>query len=128
MPQSTFLSYVYEDYKHRDNVRRWATDGLLGANVVTTTEAGDQRPHGQAAIRDHLRPLIRGAAAVVCLVGQDTHNHQWVKYELDAATSLNKRIIFARIPITSGLAPEGHRHHTIHPLDPSTIRALLERP
>ncbi|MCA9708744.1 MAG: TIR domain-containing protein [Myxococcales bacterium] len=125
MSQSIFLSYVYEDRKHRDNIRRWAKDGLLGANVVTTTEAGDLRPQGQAAIRDHLRPLIRGAAAVVCLVGQDTHNHQWVKYELDAATSLNKPIILARIPNTSGPAPEGHRHHTIHSLDPSTIRNLL---
>jgi hypothetical protein len=125
MSKSLFISYVYEDQKHRDNIQRWASSGLLGPNVVTTSERLDVRQQGEGAIRAHLEPLIRGAAAVICVVGKDTHNHHWVKYELDVATSNNKKIILTRVPGTAGVAPEGHRHLPIHALDPSTLKQLL---
>ncbi|MBK8265090.1 MAG: hypothetical protein IPK80_27635 [Nannocystis sp.] len=44
------------------------------------------------------------------MVGDNTHNSNWVRYELDVATSLNKQIVLARIPGTTGAAPFGHRH------------------
>jgi hypothetical protein len=126
MPQSIFLSYVHEDKPHRDNVERWVRQGLLGPNIVTTAEFVDLRQMGERAVEDHLKPKIRGAAIVLCLVGQDTHNHSWVRYELQVAASLGKRIILARIPNTTGLAPEGFRHLPIVALDPSTLRALIQ--
>ena len=124
MPKSIFISYVYEDHPWRDRVIGWARDGLLG-NAVTTCERADVRQQGNQAIADHLKPMINGAAVVVCLVGQNTHNHDWVRYELDVATSYRKAIVMLRIPTTMGPAPVGHRDHEIRPFDPSTLRKFL---
>lgn len=125
MPQSIFLSYVYEDRNHRDDVIRWCQGGRLGSNMVTVTESEDVRHLGETAIENHLRPKIRGAAIVLCLVGQNTHNHDWVRYELAVATSLNKRIYLARINGTTGPAPEGFRHLSFIPLNPEAIAKAL---
>lgn len=125
MPQSIFVSYVYEDKRHRDNVARWFANEAVGPNRVMITEASDRRAYGESAIKEYLRPLIRGSAAVLCLIGDNSHNSNWVRYELDVATSLNKWIVLARIPGTTGAAPQGHRHLSIAPLDPSTLKQLL---
>ena len=124
MPQSIFISHVHEDINYRHQVVRWIDDGHLG-RVVATSETTDVRQHGDSAIRAHLQPKIRGAAVVLGLIGQNSHNHGWVRYELQVAASLSKQIILARIPGTTGPAPEGFRNLTIHTLDPSTLRKLL---
>lgn len=121
MSTSIFLSYVHEDRKHRDDVAQWANDGKLGKNVTATMERGDFRQQGEAAITAHLKPLINGASAVVALVGNNSHNHDWVRWELAVATSLNKKVILARIPGTSGAAPEGFRHLPVIALDPTAL-------
>lgn len=125
MPKSVFVSYVMEDKTHFDNVKRWAEEGKLGDDVVVIGESKDVRQEGERAIENHLKPRIRGAAAVLLLLGKDTHNHDWVRYELSVAASLNKKIIVARIPGTTGAAPEGFRHLKEIPLDPSSIKAAL---
>ncbi len=125
MPQSIFISYVYEDKPARDNVERWFEQGKVGPNRVTIAEFTDFRQHGERAIETHLKPRIRGAAAVLCLVGQNTHNSEWVQYELSVASSLGKSIVLARIPGTTGAPPSHHRHLTMHPLDPSTLLKLF---
>lgn len=93
--------------------------------MVTIMEQDDLRHLGEAAVERHLKPKIRGAAAVVCLVGRDTHNHGWVQYEFDVATSLNKRIVLLRIPGTTGPAPSRYRNLSVHVFDPSTLRQMI---
>jgi hypothetical protein len=125
MSSSIFLSYVHEDRKHRDDIAQWAKDGKLGKNVTATMERGDFRQHGEAAIKAHLKPLINGASAVVVLIGNNTHNHDWVGWELAVATSLNKKVILARIPGTTGAAPADFKHLPIIVLDPSSLVKTL---
>lgn len=124
MPKSIFVSYVYEDKRYRDNVERWFDDAL-GAGRVMISESRDLRQLGESAIEGHLKPRIRGAAAVLCLIGDNSHNSGWVKYELDVATSCGKKIVLARIQGTTGAAPPGYRHLPIVTLDPSTLTALI---
>lgn len=123
--KSIFISYVYEDRKWRDSIAHWVSSGLVGAGYTATAERGDYRPLGEAAIKDHLRPLIRGAAAVVCIVGDNSHNHDWINYELSVATSLGKHIILARIPGTTGGKPSGWEHLPIVSLDPTVLKSKL---
>lgn len=126
MSKSVFISYRYEDQASRKQVEHWAQEGKLGPEVVTTAESEDLRPQGEAAIVRHLEPKIRGAAAVVCLIGQNSHNDGgWVQYELDVATSLHKVIVLLRIPGTTGAAPPRHQHHPCYELSASTLRELI---
>jgi|HubBroStandDraft_6_1064221.scaffolds.fasta_scaffold755064_2 hypothetical protein len=125
MSKSLFVSYVFEDKAHFDAVKRWAAEGKLGADVAVTSETKDVRQDGDAAIRSHVKPFIQGSAAVLLLLGKDTHNHHWVRTELSVAASLGKAIIVARIPGTMGAAPEGFGHLTPIAFDPSAIKGAL---
>lgn len=126
MPKSLFISYVYEDRRWCDEVQGWALQGSLGPDVVTITESEDLRPQGEAAIERHLKPKLRGAAAVICLIGQNSHQKEgWVQYELDVATSLSKKILLLQIPGTTGAAPPRHRHLLVYALAASTLRGLI---
>jgi MTH538 TIR-like domain (DUF1863) len=122
MPKSVFVSFVFEDKAHFDAVKRWAEEGKLGADVVAIGETKDVRQDGDKAIEEHLKPRIRGAAAVLLLLGNNTHNHDWVRYELKVATSFGKKIVVARIPGTTGAAPDGFGHLAPVVLDPSAIK------
>lgn len=125
MPNSLFLSCVYEDKKHRDDVIRWVQAGKLGSEYATVIEGEDVRQHGENAIKNHLRPKIQGCGAVVALIGDDTHNRRWVGYELDVATSLNKKIVLARIPGTTGAPPAKFRNLPIVALNPEALAKAL---
>ena len=125
MPASVFLSHVHEDYGARDTLRGWATQGLLGPQVVVTGESEDVRQHGDRAISRQLSPKLQGAAAVIVLVGNDTHNHRWVEYEVQHALSNRKLVIVVRIPNTTGAPPSVVGGLSIIPMDPSLIRKAL---
>ena len=125
MARSVFISFVFEDKAHFEMVQRWAASQELGADVVVTGETKDVRQDGEAAIRNHLKPRIEGSSAVLLLLGSNTHNHDWVRYELSVATSFNKKIVVARIPGTHGAAPAGFQHLKEIPLDSGSIRKAL---
>ena len=125
MTACIFVSYVFEDRSHFELVKRWAAEGRLGTNITMIGETEDARQRGENAVRNHLRPRIQGASAVLLLVGQDTHNHDWVHYELQVATSFNKKIVAARIPGTTGTLPKGFHLLSVIPLNPDTLKNAL---
>jgi hypothetical protein len=123
--RSVFISFVLEDKAHFETVQQWAAAKKLGPDVVVIGETKDVRQDGEAAIRNHLKPRIEGSSAVLLLLGSDTHNHDWVRYELSVATSFHKKIVVVRIPRTSGAAPAGFQQLKEVPLDPGAIRNAL---
>ena len=125
MPKSVFVSHVYEDMAARNNLITWAQRGLLGPDVVITGESEDVRQHGQRAIQSHLSPKLQGAAAVIVLVGNDTHNHRWIEYEAQHALSNRKLVIPVRIPGTTGAAPPVIARLPMVTMDPTAIAQAL---
>ena len=100
-----FLSYKWEDLKFVNGL-----DGLLNNpnNIYrhfTKREKEDLRRKGEKAIRDYLRSEISDCDALICLVGLNTHSSLGVKYELEVAKSLGKKIIAVRIPNKKGGLP-----------------------
>lgn len=125
MPASIFISHVYEDLAARDTLKMWAASGLLGPDVVATGESEDVRQGGAAAIRRHLSPMLQGATAVLVLVGNNTHNHEWIDYEVVHARSGRKRVIAVRIPGTTGAPPKSLAGIEAVPMDVVCIRRAL---
>lgn len=125
MSRSIFISYVYEDKKHRDLLKDWCNKKLLGENIQITFERGDYRTKGEAAIKTEILSMIQGAAAVIFLIGQNTHNHPWVNYEVEAAISKNRKIILIRIPGTTGQRPKSLLKYSEIPLDVNKIKSAL---
>lgn len=101
-----FLSYKWEDKNYADGM-----DGLLRNpnnkyRHLTDRERKDLRNKGENAWKKYLKEKIRDSNALICLIGQDTHNATGVIYELSVASSLFIKIIPVRIPKTYGGIPE----------------------
>ncbi|MFE8603921.1 TIR domain-containing protein [Archangium violaceum] len=125
MPHSVFISYVYEEKSFKDTVAQWIQGQRLGSDVVVTHERSDVRQHGEAEIRNHLRPLIEGCAAVLVLVGDDSHSRKWIDYEVAVAQQLHKVIIPVRLPTTRGGPPREIAGVSEVTFEPNAIASAL---
>lgn len=122
--KQVFVSYVFEDKALRDTIEHWANEGRLGP-VHITGESKDVRQGGGSAIQGHLSPYLTGAAALIVIVGRDTHNHDWVHYEVAHAQSAPKPVIVVRAPGTTGAAPPSVRSLPETTFEPSALRRAL---
>lgn len=125
MSKSIFISCVYEDSHRIKNIRKWANKGQLG-DVVITSETVDKRDEGKKAIIEHLQKKIRGAAAIMVLIGQDTHNHFWIKNEVVYANSFHKKIVCVRVPDTDGDVPPILKKYHVFAFEPNLIKEELD--
>lgn len=124
MSKSIFISCVFEDSHRIASIKKWATDNRLG-DVVITQETEDKRQKGKEAVKQHIKSKIQGAAVILVLVGQDTHNHEWIEAEVELANSFNKEIICVRIPHTNGAVPSLLTNKRIISFDPEAIKKLI---
>lgn len=124
MSKSIFISCVHEDSHRIKSIENWAASGRLG-NVAITHETEDKRPEGKEAIKQHIKSKIQGAAVIFVLVGQDTHNHDWIQAELELANSFNKEIICIRVPHTTGAVPPLLVNKQLISFEPDAIKKLI---
>lgn len=124
MSKSIFISCVYEDSHRIDSIKNWIKDNRLG-DVVITQETEDKRQQGKEAVKKHIQSKIQGAAVILVLVGQDTHNHEWIEAEVELANSYNKEIICVRIPHTTGAVPTLLTNKRLISFDPDAIKKLI---
>lgn len=103
--KSIFVSHVYEDQSYVSKMQKWEKKGLL-EGYTFTFETEDKRHEGKQAIRNYLKKKIEGCAVIVVLIGNDTHNHDWIRAEVELANSFHKRILCMRIPKTTGAKPK----------------------
>lgn len=118
--KSIFVSYKYEDLAKKNKLKRWEERGDLG-EVRITGETKDVRQGGREAVEAHLKPKIEGMAAMLVLVGDDSHNSQWMDWEIDVAQQYNKKVLPVRIPGTTGAAPAAIRHLRTIEFNPNMI-------
>lgn len=121
MSKSIFISCVYEDSHRIKNIENWATQNKLG-NVVITSETEDNRHIGVDAIKKHIQLKIQGAAIILVLIGRDTHNHDWIRAEVELANSYHKKIVCVRIPNTMGNVPAILNNYDVISFDPDAIK------
>lgn len=125
MSKSIFISCVYEDAHRIASIEKWAEQNRLG-KVLITHETDDKRPLGKEAIKAHIREKIRGAAVILVLIGNDTHNHEWIEAEVELANSFHKQIYCVRVPNSNGAAPPLLKKYGIINFDPETIKRVIE--
>lgn len=124
MSKKIFVSCVYEDIKFIAVLNDWIQRKLIG-DVILTTETEDKRQLGLEAIKAHIRKKIEDSDCVVVLVGDNTHNHDWIRAEVELANSFNKKVLCMRIPGTTGAFPEILRNRKIIQFDPSLFKTEL---
>ena len=125
MSKSIFISCVYEDSHRIDKLEQWVSENKLG-DIVLTYETLDKRQYGKRAIKQHILDKIRGASVVLVLIGNDTHNHQWITDEITFANSFHKKILCVRVPNTTGSVPDILRKYDIVNFDPHSILRYIK--
>lgn len=100
-----FLSYKWEDRAYVNGLAGLLKNPNNEYRHIPINEREDYRNQGREAVRNYLRGLINECDAIICLVGENTHSSDWVKYEVEVARSLGKNIMAVRINNTSGGLP-----------------------
>ncbi|MBA7663569.1 hypothetical protein ES703_71614 [subsurface metagenome] len=100
-----FLSYKWEDRESANRINGLLNNPNNRYRHLTEREQQDQRNKGEIAVKNYLKGIISECSALLCLVGNDTQNASGVRYELEVARSLGKKIVAVRIPNTTGGLP-----------------------
>ncbi len=100
-----FISYKYENKENLDDLKSFMLNPQPNFGHYPIMERDDVRDQGKEEIKKYLRPLLRKAELLICLVGNDTYSSQWVNYEINVAKSQKKPVIPVRISGTSGGIP-----------------------
>ena len=100
-----FISYRWGDRDHANGLEGLLHNPNNQYRHVTIRERENYKNKGINAIKMYLKGLIGDCDALICLIGNNTHNSDWVRYELDVANSQRKKIIPVRIANTTGGTP-----------------------
>lgn len=100
-----FISYKWEDRESANGLEGLLKNPNNKYQHLTEREQEDVRNQGENAVKNYLKGIIQDCDALVCLIGNDTHNAIGVRYELEVAKSLRKKIIAVRIPQSTGGLP-----------------------
>ncbi len=124
--KSIFVSHVFEDNSFLKKMKKWEQKGLL-EEYIFTFETEDKRKEGEKAIKNYLKNKIKGSAIVLILIGNNTHNHNWIKIEVELANNYNKKICCVRIPETTGQKPKILSNYKELTFNPNQILKELKK-
>ena len=89
---NVFVSHYHED---EDGIKRMKD--LLGDDYsirnYSVTSDKYNNAENKEYIKTVLRPLINQAGTFICLIGPNTHDSEWVNWEVEQALKKGKRII-----------------------------------
>jgi len=120
-----FISYKYENRKNLNDLKSFMLNPQPNFGHYPIMERDDVREQGKEEIKKYLRPLLKKAEILICLVGKDTHSSPWVKYEINVAKSQKKPVIPVRIPGTSGGIPASIKSLIEIDFDPKAIQDAI---
>lgn len=127
MARPLFVSYVTEDKNWLSQLRDWSRQRLLGDFEI---DAFDEKLHPtlDSEIKNQIKERIRKAAAVIVLVGDNTHNHDWIPIEVEIANSFPspRPVLAVRIPNTSGGLPKILGDKKLLDFKPEIIEGVLK--
>ena len=89
---NVFVSHYHEDEQHIKDLKALMGDKYDMRNSSVTSEKFN-RASNPDYIKSLLRPLISWAGIFICLIGDKTHDSEWVDWEIRQAEQQGKRII-----------------------------------
>ncbi len=100
-----FISHVFEDGRWIKQLQNWNFQNQLGKVFTLDVFNQDLPPTPDNVLRRDIKERIRKSAAVILLVGNDTHSKEWVRLEVAFAQTYSRPVIVVRIPGTTGGIP-----------------------
>lgn len=94
-----FVSHSGKDEKKIDALKKLMEKKGYDFRDSSIRESEPNRAHNEEYIKNEiLKPAINWAGTMVVLVGRDTHNREWVDWEIEYAIKKGKKIIGVYLP------------------------------
>lgn len=102
MAKKIFISYDYDNDKHYKNLlKAWDANGTFDFSFDDHSADVSINSTDAAAIKRAISAKINNATYFLCIVGAKTHNSSWVKWEIEKAVELNKKIVAVKTSSTN---------------------------
>ncbi|SHN92626.1 hypothetical protein BHECKSOX_1151 [Bathymodiolus heckerae thiotrophic gill symbiont] len=102
MAKKIFISYDYDNDKNYKNLlKAWDANGTFDFNFDDHSADISINSTDAAVIKRAISAKINNATYFLCIVGTKTHNSSWVKWEIEKAVELNKKIVAVKTSSTN---------------------------
>jgi len=102
MAKKIFISYDYDNDKHYKNIlKAWDANGAFDFSFDDHSADVSINSTDAAAIKRAISAKINNATYFLCIVGEKTHRSSWVKWEIEKAVELNKKIVAVKTSSTN---------------------------
>ena len=89
---NVFVSHYHEDEESIKKMKDLLGDDFSIRNYSVTSDKYNNAKD-KDYIKSLLRPLIKQVSVCICLIGPNTHDSEWVNWEVEQALKQGKRII-----------------------------------
>lgn len=94
MARRVFFSFEYGDVSRAMVVRNsWVTQSRQAAGFVDAADFEAIKRRGEAAIKNWIDNQLNGTSVTVVLVGENTCDSRWVKYEIDKSIEIGNGLL-----------------------------------
>ncbi|UQD52344.1 hypothetical protein C0971_10210 [Bacillus methanolicus] len=104
MAKKIFVSYHsdVEDTAHKNLLVAWSKNdnGFFDIKFNDTSVGVSINSDNANYIKSVIKGKISESSVFLCLIGKNTHNSDWVKWEIDKAVELGKKVVAVKIKST----------------------------
>ncbi len=92
--RKVFFSFAWDDVWRVNQVRNsWVTQGYKYAGFVDKAEIEKLKLKTDKAVKAWIDKQMKGTSVTCVLIGEDTSDSKWVKYEIEQSIKLKKGIV-----------------------------------
>jgi len=97
-----FISYDYDNDKNYKNLlKAWDANGTFDFSFHDHSADVSINSTNATAIKRAISAKINSATYFLCIVGKKTSKSSWVKWEIDKAVDLNKKLVAVKTDSTN---------------------------
>lgn len=126
MQTEILVSYVHEDIRYLNKIKKWAKRNKFGdfSVKITTPHDSSLKTKTGKIIRGKIRQKIKETAFVIIIVGENSRRHPWLRWESFAKERNTKRF-YMRIPYTKGALPFQMQQIPQMAYNPNAVEKML---
>ncbi len=92
--RNIFISHIHEDDDRLNSLKDLLSNNGRDVRDSSVNKENPNNAHSEEYIKQQiLAPKIQWAGALVVLISPDTHESEWVNWEIEYAHGLEKRIV-----------------------------------
>lgn len=125
-----FLSFKMDDKKQVDGIRLLAWHKYVDLEFYDESVRSPYRSETASYIKSKIRPKISRSSVALCLLGRNTHQSDWVNWEMSTAIELNKKIVIMGLPKGPDrlILPDALKSRVWYTWDIALLQNLIESP